>query len=111
VNQNKSKIYSVSSIFWSALLSLIPPVLYFAAEWQSGVVEMLLVAAFFMSIAALFFLAIWYSQKIAVLALLRWIFESFAVFGRGYRLHFYGLLALCGGISYLFKAAKLLAGT
>jgi hypothetical protein len=110
VNKNRSEIYSVSSIFWSAFLSLLPPTLYFAAEWQSGVVEMLLVAAFFTSIAALFFLAIWYSHKIAALALLRWIFESFAVFGRGYRLHFYGLLALCGGIIYLFRAAKLLAG-
>ncbi len=110
MNPNRSNISSISSIVLSALLSLIPPALYIAAEGQSGVVEMLLVAAFFMSIAALFFLAIWYSQKVAVLALLRWIFESFAVFGRGYRLHFYGFLALCGGISYLFKAAKLLGG-
>lgn len=64
VNQNKSEIYSISSIFWSALLPLIPPTLYFAAEWQSGVVEMLLVAAFFMSIAALFFLRFGIRKKL-----------------------------------------------
>jgi hypothetical protein len=111
VNQNNANFLSTTSLFWSVLFVITPPALYFFAEYQTGVLELLLVAFFYVSISMEFFLAIWYSERIAFLWLLRYLFESFAVFARSYRLHFYGLLALGGAISYFFKAFKLMTVT
>ena len=88
-------------------MALVPPSLYFAAEFQSGVVEALLVAAFYFSISMLFFSANFFSGRIALFALLRWMFESFSTFWPSYRLRFYGFLALGGCVSYLIKAIRL----
>lgn len=110
VSVNKPMI-SNSSVLLSILLAVIPPALYYAAAQQTGVTELLLVAAFFFSIAGLLLLAIKYSHEIALLSFLRWSIESFATFGRSYRLYFYSFLAFCGGVGYLFKAAKLILGS
>lgn len=86
------------SIFWSCVLLAAPLVLFVVGQEQSGVRETYFEVGFFLSLAAIFLAANRFADRLALMALLRWLCESYAVVGRGHRTTILGLIFLFSGI-------------
>ena len=97
-------ILGVRSLSLSVLLALIPPVLYYLGTHQPTRTRSLCYEAlFYLSLALLFLGANRGSQQVALLAVLRWICETWATFGRAYRTRFFGALCLLALAATLFE--------
>jgi hypothetical protein len=104
VKPNDQPLWGISSLGASVILVLLPAGLYYLGSRQIGRVGSLWYeAAFFLCIAIFFFLTNRLSQRLALFALVRWVCESWATFGRAYRTRFFGTLALLAFCAVLFE--------
>lgn len=83
---------------WSCALFAVPLVLFVVGQRQTGARGDYFEVAFFLSLAAIFLAANRFADRVALMALLRWLCESYAVVGRGHRTTFIGLIFLFSGI-------------
>lgn len=98
------RLWGAPSLAVSILLALLPPGLYYLGSRQmSHTGSLWYEAAFFLCLSLLFFLTNRLSQRVAFFALVRWVCESWATFGRAYRTRFFGALALLAFFAVLFE--------
>ena len=93
------------SVLLSIAVLAIPISLYAAGSGRGGRAELLFEALFYLSLASVFFGANRYSRSIAVFAMVRWLCESWATFGKQYRTRFVGALFLLAFLAALFQLA------
>ncbi len=105
--QADSALLSPRSLFVSALFVLLPVYFYVAGTGTTGRPMLVYQGLFYFSIALFFFTANRLSSSVGASAALRWLCESFATFGSGYRTRFFGTLAL---LAFLAVAFELVAG-
>ena len=102
--RGESDLWNSRSLFVSAVLAALPPILYFVGTQESRrTVALVCEALFWLTFALLFYAANRFSGSIALFAAVRWLCESWATFARAYRTRFFGTLALLAFFAVLFE--------
>ena len=95
---------SKSSIFWSAVIVALPVGIYWYANSQESKQIFLIGQAwFFLHIAICLLIAKAAEKQVVILAIVCWILQSWATFGKVYRTYFFAFLAFCAFAATAFE--------
>ncbi len=92
------------SLLGSVVIALVPPILYLLGTQQvQRSAALAFEALFFLTLALVFYFANLGAKRIALLAGLQWLCQSWATFGRVYRTWFWGTLCLSAFLATVFE--------